>query len=118
MTQYYRMFLQPMNAFLEENKNLGDAMDFGQRFHNDVGEQVRNTLEIMERAGGPGAYKSIKFAIPVCKYTTSICLAFLLHPLMWFRFALIMQINRAIKRNCEPHIVCETIARDRKLCVN
>jgi hypothetical protein len=57
-----------MNAFLEENKNLGDAMDYGQRFHNDVGEQVRNTLEIMERAGGPGAYKSIKFAIPICKY--------------------------------------------------
>lgn len=72
MVQYYKMFLQPMNAFLEENKNLGDAMDFGQRFHNDVGEQVRNTLEVMERAGGPGAFKSIKFAIPVCKYTYHI----------------------------------------------
>ena len=68
MSQYYRMFLQPMNAFLEENKNLGDAIDFGQRFQNDVGEQVRNTLEMMERLGGPGAFKSIKFAIPVCKY--------------------------------------------------
>ena len=67
LTPYYKQFLAPMNAFLEKNKNTGDTMDYGQRKNNDVGEEVRNTLEIMERLGGPDAYRSIKFSIPPCK---------------------------------------------------
>lgn len=64
---YFKQFLQPMNAFLDQTKNTGDQFDYGQRHDNDIGEQVRVTLEIMERAGGPSAYKNIKFAIPPCK---------------------------------------------------
>mmetsp|Transcript_16382 Transcript_16382/g.24694 ORF Transcript_16382/g.24694 Transcript_16382/m.24694 type:complete len:345 (+) Transcript_16382:196-1230(+) len=64
MTPYYKQFLQPMNAFLDRTKNIGDEMDFGQRKNNDVGEEVRTTLEIMEKMGGPDAFKCIKFAIP------------------------------------------------------
>ena len=63
---YFKQFLQPMNAFLDQTKNTGDQFDYGQRHDNDIGEQVRITLEIMERAGGPSAYRNIKFAIPPC----------------------------------------------------
>lgn len=57
-----------MNAFLDQTKNIGDEMDYGQRKNNDIGEEVRLTLEIMERFGSPNAYRMIKFAIPPCKY--------------------------------------------------
>jgi hypothetical protein len=73
---YYKQFLQPMNAFLDHTKNTGDSFDYGQRHNNDVGEEVRVTLEAMERAGGPTAYRSIKFAIPPCNidiYIVNFC---------------------------------------------
>jgi hypothetical protein len=68
MTPYYKQFLQPMNAFLDQTKNLGDEIDYGQRKNNDVGEEVRVTLEIMERYGAPNAFRMIKFAIPPCEF--------------------------------------------------
>jgi hypothetical protein len=64
---YFKQFLQPMNSFIDFNKNTGDQFDYGQRLENDIGEQVRLTLEMMERAGGANAYRNIKFAIPPCK---------------------------------------------------
>jgi hypothetical protein len=69
MTPYYKQFLQPMNTFLDHNKNIGDTIDYGQRNNDDIGEEVRLTLEIMERYGTPDAYKFIKFAIPPCEYS-------------------------------------------------
>lgn len=30
MTPYYKQFLQPMNTFLDQHKNLGDTIDYGQ----------------------------------------------------------------------------------------
>ena len=67
MTQYYKQFLQPMNAFLDHNRNIGDSIDYGQRNNDDIGEEVRQTLETMERHGTEDAFKFIKFAIPPCK---------------------------------------------------
>lgn len=64
LTPYYKQFLQPMNAFLDQTKNTGDEMDYGQRKNNDIGEEVRLTLEIMEKFGAPNAFRMIKFAIP------------------------------------------------------
>ncbi|CAE7551497.1 Pacrg, partial [Symbiodinium microadriaticum] len=64
MTPYYKQFLQPMNAFLDQAKNTGDQIDYGQRNNDDIGEEVRTTLETMERFGAPDAFKCIKFAIP------------------------------------------------------
>mgnify|MGYP003388122448 CR=1 len=69
MTPYYKQFLQPMNTFLDRVKNIGDTIDYGQRKNDDVGEEVRLTLEIMERYGTEDAFKFIKFAIPPCKHT-------------------------------------------------
>ena len=62
---YAKQFLAPLAVFLDMNKNLGDGIDYSQRKNNDVGEQVRKTLELLEERGGPGAYKSIKFSIPL-----------------------------------------------------
>lgn len=56
-----------MNTFLDRNKNIGDTIDYGQRNNDDIGEEVRLTLEVMERTGTENAFKYIKFAIPPCK---------------------------------------------------
>jgi len=62
---YSKQFLAPMAAFLDMNKNLGDGIDYAQRKNNDVGEQIRKTLELMEEFGGEGSLKAIKFSIPL-----------------------------------------------------
>lgn len=64
---YGRQFLVPMAYFMDMNKNLGDAIDYAQRRNNDVGEQVRRVLELMEEHGGPKALEHIKFSVPLCK---------------------------------------------------
>ncbi len=36
-----KQFLAPISYFMSKNKNLGDAIDYGQRKSDDVGEEVR-----------------------------------------------------------------------------
>lgn len=62
-----RQFLVPMAYFMDNNRNTGDAMDYGQRRNDDLGEQVRRVLELMEEHGGPRALEAIKFSVPLCK---------------------------------------------------
>ena len=62
---YSKQFLAPIASVLDMNKNIGDAMDYGQRKDDDVGENVRKTLELLEERGGPGAFQSIKFCVPL-----------------------------------------------------
>lgn len=62
---YGRQFLVPMAYFMDMNKNLGDSIDYAQRRSNDVGEQVRRVLELMEEHGGPKALQFIKFSVPL-----------------------------------------------------
>lgn len=62
---YAKQFLAPMAAFLDNNKNIGDSIDYGQRKNDDVGEEIRKTLELMEEYGGPSAFEEIKFAVPL-----------------------------------------------------
>jgi hypothetical protein len=64
---YGRQFLVPIAYFIDQNRNIGDTMDYGQRKRNDVGEEARRVLELMEEHGGPNALKYIKFSIPLCK---------------------------------------------------
>ena len=40
LLKYGRQFLAPMSFFMDENKNIGDAIDYGQRRGDDVGEEV------------------------------------------------------------------------------
>jgi hypothetical protein len=63
---YCKQFLAPMCTFMDECKNIGDQIDYGQRKNDDVGEEIRKTLELMEETGGPKALTSIKFSIPLC----------------------------------------------------
>jgi hypothetical protein len=44
LLKYGRQFLAPMGFFMEENKNLGDSIDYGQRKGDDVGEEVKNLI--------------------------------------------------------------------------
>ncbi len=62
---YSKLFLAPIGAFMDQNRNIGDSIDYAQQKNTDVGEQVRNTLELLEEKGGPGAFKAIKFSIPL-----------------------------------------------------
>lgn len=64
LVPYCKQFLAPMAAFLDDQRNIGDQIDYGQRKRTDIGEEVRITLELMEEKGGPEALKYIKFCIP------------------------------------------------------
>lgn len=92
-----RQFLVPIAYFIDHNKNIGDAIDYGQRKRDDVGEEVstikpqklvrlcthhgrcivqaRRVLELMEEHGGPDALKYIKFSIPLCTFILPIIAA-------------------------------------------
>jgi hypothetical protein len=35
-----KQFLSPISFFMDEKKNIGDAMDYSQRKNNDIGEEV------------------------------------------------------------------------------
>ena len=60
-----KQFLAPIASFMDMNKNLGDGIDYGQRKDDDVGENVRKVLELLEERGGPGAFETIKFSVPM-----------------------------------------------------
>jgi hypothetical protein len=61
---FSKQFMAPMGLYLEDCKNIGDTMDYSQRLNNDIGENVRATLELFEENGGPKALKAIKFSVP------------------------------------------------------
>lgn len=64
LVPYYRQLLPVLNLFKSRRRNLGDAMDFKQRSAKDVGEAVRETLELLERTGGEDAFVNIKYMVP------------------------------------------------------
>lgn len=52
--------------------NIGDAIHYGQRLHKGtLGDVVLETLQVLERTGGPDAFLCIKYIIP----TYESCLA-------------------------------------------
>jgi hypothetical protein len=65
LVPYYRQILPVLNIFIRKNKNLGDAIDYGQRQQTDLGELIMETLEAFERHGGPDAFLNIKYFIPI-----------------------------------------------------
>ena len=44
--------------------NIGDKIDYGQRYNTRIGELIQDTLEILEKHGGEDAYINIKYMIP------------------------------------------------------
>ena len=52
------------NEFLLANVNLGDKIEYGQRKKQNLSDLINETLEVMERTGGPEAYINIKYMVP------------------------------------------------------
>jgi hypothetical protein len=44
--------------------NLGDRIEYTQMNHENVGDLVQETLEILERYGGEDAFINIKYMVP------------------------------------------------------
>ena len=54
-----------LNAMLIMLKaNTGDAIVYGQQKKQSLGDLVNNTLEILEKHGGPDAFINIKYMVP------------------------------------------------------
>lgn len=64
LVPYYRQILPVFNEFLLANKNLGDRIEYGQRKKLNLSDLINETLEEMEKSGGPEAYINIKYMIP------------------------------------------------------
>jgi len=64
LVPYYRQVLPIFNLFRSKEQNLGDKFDFNQRRRLDLGELIRETLELMEMSGGPDAFVNIKYMCP------------------------------------------------------
>ena len=65
MVPFYRQLLQPMNLFYTKRQNIGDQIFYGQRKGTDLGTAVLETLEFLEKTGGPNAFVNIKSYVPV-----------------------------------------------------
>ena len=44
--------------------NIGERIDYHQRFHENIGDLIQDTLEVLEKRGGPDAFINIKYMIP------------------------------------------------------
>merc|ERR1719199_96908 len=70
LVPYYRQILPIFALYKNNNLNLGDQMDYGQRKRMNMGDLVAETLEILETHGGEDAFINIKYMIPT--YESSI----------------------------------------------
>jgi len=65
LVPYYRQILPIFNLFKNNNKNIHDDIDYGQRKRQTIGDLVQETLELFEIHGGEDAFINIKYMIPV-----------------------------------------------------
>ncbi|GIQ79803.1 parkin co-regulated protein [Kipferlia bialata] len=64
LVPYYRQILPVLNIFINCNRNIGDSIDFRQKKRNCLGDLIHETLELLERHGGPDAFINLKYLIP------------------------------------------------------
>ncbi|XP_049856916.1 parkin coregulated gene protein homolog isoform X1 [Schistocerca gregaria] len=64
LVPYYRQILPVFNLFKNKNVNCGDDIDYTQMKHENLGDLIQETLEILERHGGDDAYINIKYMVP------------------------------------------------------
>eukprot|EP01006_Ploeotia_vitrea_P001541 TRINITY_DN105050_c0_g1_i1.p1 TRINITY_DN105050_c0_g1~~TRINITY_DN105050_c0_g1_i1.p1 ORF type:complete len:308 (+),score=15.03 TRINITY_DN105050_c0_g1_i1:21-944(+) len=64
LVPYYRQILPVLNIFINNNTNLGDGIDYGQRKRMNLGELIQQTLEQLEIHGGEDAFINIKYLVP------------------------------------------------------
>ncbi|XP_073259561.1 parkin coregulated gene protein homolog [Porites lutea] len=64
LVPYYRQILPILNIFKNFNINSGDGIDYSQQKRENVGDLIQETLEALERRGGPDAFINIKYMVP------------------------------------------------------
>ena len=64
LVPYYRQILPVMNLFKQQNKNIGDRIEYNQRKQSCLGDLIQQTLELFETHGGEDAFINIKYMIP------------------------------------------------------
>jgi len=62
---FYRQILPVFNLFKNQNRNIGDSIDYSQQKGTNLGDLIEETLELFERRGGDDAFIIIKYMIPV-----------------------------------------------------
>jgi hypothetical protein len=61
---FYRQLLPTMNLYAQKNLNLGDKIDYGQRFHRSMGEAIAEVLRVLDLTGGETAFMNILYSVP------------------------------------------------------
>ena len=69
LVPFYRPLLPPLNVFMGMDVNLGDGIDYGQRFGH-FGEKITECLQKLELHGGPDALVNLKYCLP--KYESAL----------------------------------------------
>uniref|UniRef100_T1JIA2 Uncharacterized protein n=1 Tax=Strigamia maritima TaxID=126957 RepID=T1JIA2_STRMM len=64
LVPYFRQILPTFSMFKDRNLNLGDRIEYGQRKRLNVADLMQETLEILEKTGGPHAFINIKYMVP------------------------------------------------------
>jgi hypothetical protein len=64
LVPYYRQILPIFNLYKTRNINMGDAIDYGQRKRENIGDLIEETLQLLEIHGGEDAFINIKYMIP------------------------------------------------------
>ena len=61
---YYRQLLPTLNLYAQRALNLGDGIDYGQRFNRSMGEAIADVLRVLDLTGGEAAYLNISYSVP------------------------------------------------------
>ncbi|XP_053613091.1 parkin coregulated gene protein homolog [Plodia interpunctella] len=64
LVPYYRQILPTLNLFKDRNRNMGSGIDHTTTRGENVADLIEDTLQILERHGGPDAFINIKYMIP------------------------------------------------------
>jgi hypothetical protein len=64
LVPYYRQILPILNAFINNNMNLGDGIDYSQQKRENMGDLIHETLNAFEIHGGEDAFINIKYMVP------------------------------------------------------
>ncbi|XP_059045650.1 parkin coregulated gene protein homolog [Achroia grisella] len=64
LVPYYRQILPTLNLFKDRNRNMGSGIDHTTTRGENVADLIEDTLQILERYGGPDAFINIKYMVP------------------------------------------------------
>lgn len=65
LVPYYRQLLPALGQYKTKNANLGDGVEYGQWKKENVADLIEETLQILEKYGGPNAFINIRYVIPL-----------------------------------------------------